>query len=100
MNKDTERKLDELLARMPQRDYDLDAWLNEDETAEFDRLQQTNTDLHGGKKNMWRWVAAAACLLIIIGIGVTMKLMRQEPESKPMIAENNAQPLPSPRGEG
>ncbi len=113
MKTDTERKLDELLARMPKRDYDLDAWLNEDETAEFDRLQQTNTDLysqqtntdlysqrtntdlHGSKRKAWRWVAAAACLLIIIGIGVTTELMRQKPEDMPAIAENHSQPLPS-----
>ena len=103
MKTDTERKLDELLARMPKRDYDLDAWLNEDETAEFDRLQrtntdlylqrtntdlysqQTNTDLHGSKRKAWRWVAAAACLLIIIGIGVTTELMHQKPEDMPAI---------------
>ena len=113
MKTDTERKLDELLAQMPKRDYDLDAWLNEDETAEFDRLQrtntdlylqrtntdlysqQTNTDLHGSKRKAWRWVAAAACLLIIIGIGVTTELMHQKPEDMPAIAENHSQPLPS-----
>ena len=95
MKTDTERKLDELLARMPKRDYDLDAWLNEDETAEFDRLQRTNTDLHGSKRKAWRWVAAAACLLIIIGIGVTTELMHQKPEDMPAIAENHSQPLPS-----
>ena len=95
MKTDTERKLDELLARMPKRDYNLDAWLNEDETAEFDRLQQTNTDLHGSKRKAWRWVAAAACLLIIIGIGVTTELMHQKPEDMPAIAENHSQPLPS-----
>lgn len=104
MNKDTERKLDELLGKMPKRDYDLDAWLSEDETAEFDRLrqmntvlypQETNTVLHGSERKVWRWVAAAACLLIIIGIGVTMELMRQKPEDMPAIAENHSQPLPS-----
>ena len=104
MNKDTERKLDELLGKMPKRDYDLDAWLSEDETAEFDRLLQmntvlypqgANTVLHGSERKVWRWVAAAACLLIIIGIGVTKELMRQKPEDMPAIAENHSQPLPS-----
>ena len=120
MNKDTEKKLDELLARMPQRDYDLDAWLSEDETAEFDRLQRTDrdynlqrtdTDEHGReygiRRSLWRWMVAAACILIIISVGMTMKLMQQEIGSKPMTTENNAralpslaQPLPSHQGEG
>ena len=38
MNEDMEKKLDQLLAEMPKREYDLDAWLAEDETAEFDRI--------------------------------------------------------------
>lgn len=69
MNIDTERKLDELLAKLPKRDYDLDAWLNEDETAEFDRIVNLS---QRRKRTLWRWVAAAACLLITIGMGVTM----------------------------
>ena len=113
MNIDTEKKLDELLARLPKAEYDLNAWLEEDETAEFDRilihqprmntdsygqsslLPRTDTDLHGGKRKMWHWVAAAVCLIIITGVGMTMKLMHQETGSKPMVAENNTQPLPS-----
>ncbi len=70
MNKEMDKKLDELLANMPKPEYDLDAWLAEDETEEFDRLQRMNTDLHRSKRKVWRWVAAA-CLLLIIGIGVT-----------------------------
>ena len=135
MNKDMNKKLDQLLADMPKPKYDLDAWLQEDKTEEFDRLQRTDTDIYlqrtntelhgilssmqrsdteldGSKRKMWRWVAAAACLMIIIGIGVTVKLMYHNPESEPMIvendaqphpslvAENNAQPLPSLVGEG
>ena len=38
MNEDMEKKLDQLLADMSKRKYDLDAWLAEDETAEFDRI--------------------------------------------------------------
>ena len=45
MNKDMDKKLDQLLADMPKPEYDLDAWLAENETEEFDRLQRTNTDL-------------------------------------------------------
>ena len=108
MNKDIDKKLDQLLADMPKPEYDLDAWLAENETAVFDRLQRMNTDfssqrmntdLHGSKRKVWRWIAAAACLIIVIGIGVTLKQISiTEPE--PMLAENNAQPLPSLVGEG
>ncbi len=108
MNKNMDKKLDLLLADMPKPEYDLDAWLTEDESEEFDRLQRMNTDtylqrtdtdfslqhLHGSKRKMWRWVAAAACLIIIIGIGMTVKqISTTKPE--PMLVENNVQPLPS-----
>ena len=63
MNEDMEKKLDQLLADMPKRDYDLDAWLAEDETAEFDRIVSK-------QRPLWRWVAAAACFLLIIGVGL------------------------------
>jgi len=63
MNEDMEKKLDQLLAEMPKRKYDLDAWLAEDETAEFDRIVSK-------QRPLWRWVAAAACFLLIIGIGL------------------------------
>ena len=32
MNEDMEKKLDQLLAEMPKREYDLDAWLAEEQT--------------------------------------------------------------------
>ena len=63
MNEDMEKKLDQLLADMPKREYDLDAWLAEDETAEFDRIVSK-------QRPLWRWVAAAACFLLIIGVGL------------------------------
>lgn len=92
MNEDMEKKLDQLLAEMPKREYDLDAWLAEDETAEFDRIvseqrassgydagvsvAENGHELHSGsaagykQRPLWRWVAAAACFLLIIGIGL------------------------------
>ena len=92
MNEDMEKKLDQLLAEMPKREYDLDAWLTEDETAEFDRIvseqrassgydagvsvAENGHELHSGsaagykQRPLWRWVAAAACFLLIIGVGL------------------------------
>lgn len=92
MNEDMEKKLDQLLAEMPKREYDLDAWLAEDETAKFDRIvseqrassgydagvsvAENGHELHSGsaagykQRPLWRWVAAAACFLLIIGVGL------------------------------
>lgn len=82
MNEDMEKKLDQLLAEMPKREYDLDAWLAEDETAEFDRIvseQHIPSGFDAGsdgktigskQRPLWRWVAAAACFLLIIGVGL------------------------------
>ena len=75
MNEDMEKKLDQLLAEMPKREYDLDAWLAEDETAEFDRIVSeqrvpSSKTAESKQRPLWRWVAAAACFLLIIGIGL------------------------------
>ena len=75
MNEDMEKKLDQLLAEMPKREYDLDAWLAEDETAEFNRIvseQRVSSakTAENKQRTLWRWVAAAACFLLIIGIGL------------------------------
>ena len=41
----------------------------------------------GSKRiQLWRWVAAAACLLIVIGIGVTMMPDGKQP-GKPLMAQ-------------
>lgn len=44
----------------------------------------------------WRWIAAAACLMIMICIGTTMKLLRHQPVSKPMLAVHDVQPSEQP----
>ena len=46
-------------------------------------------------KSYWRWVAAVACLLIIIGTGIALW-----PTGDADDPELLAQPLPSPQGEG
>ena len=74
MNKDIERKLDQLLNDYPQLDYPLDEWLSEDKTEEFDRIVR----MQKRHKVMWRWVAIAACFMVAVGIGTTM-LMKEEP---------------------
>ena len=56
--------------------------------------QQTETE-PARKVTLWRWVAAAACLIIIIGIGLTMapfgsqtkdaNLMAKQAETEPSV---------------
>ena len=99
MNEDMEKKLDQLLADMPKREYDLDAWLAEDETAEFDRIvseqkrseENATTGFAAKKKPLRRWIAAAACLIILIGMGVTL-WPTEEQEHKPLMAQKTVQP--------
>ncbi len=98
MNEDMEKKLDQLLADMPKRKYNLDAWLAEDETAEFDRIvhqQRDSSDFAAGSdgkiignkpRPLRRWIAAAASLIIIIGIGATLWPTKEE--SQPLLSEN------------
>ena len=106
MNEDMEKKLDQLLADMPKREYDLDAWLAEDETAEFDRIVSK-------QRPLWRWVAAAACFLLIIGIGLhyqfeepvvtsdvtlgnTARYLKQQAPLAKVTSEPTPEPTPKP----
>ena len=41
-------------------------------------------------RTMWRWMAAAACLLLLIGIGFT--LLPKEPQTEPLVAQQTVQP--------
>jgi hypothetical protein len=135
MNEDMEKKLDQLLADIPKREYDLDAWLAEDETAEFDRIvseqrassgydagvsvAENGHELHSGsaagykQRPLWRWVAAAACFLLIIGVGLhyqfekpvvtsdvtlgnTARYIRQQTPLPKVTSEPTPEPTPKP----
>ena len=118
MNEDTEKKLDQLLAEMPKREYDLDAWLAEDETAEFNRIvseQRVSSAKTAESKQrpLWRWVAAAACFLLIIGIGLhyqfeepvvtsdvtlgnTARYLKQQAPLPKVTSEPTPEPTPKP----
>ena len=118
MNEDMEKKLDQLLAEMPKREYDLDAWLAEDETAKFDRIvseQRVSSAKTAESKQrpLWRWVAAAACFLLIIGVGLhyqfekpvvtsdvtlgnTARYIRQQAPLPKVTSEPTPEPTPKP----
>lgn len=62
MNKNDEKKLNQLLDEMPKPQYDLDIWLHEDETVTFDRIVSQR------RRTVWLWTAAAAVgLLVVVG---------------------------------
>ena len=70
-NDNTEKRLDELLARQPKRRYDIEAWMKEDWTEEFDSLTPAPSPTGEGRKKAaspaWlRWTAAAAVLVAFI----------------------------------
>ena len=118
MNEDMEKKLDQLLAEMPKREYDLDAWLAEDETAKFDRIVSEQRvpsakTAESKQRPLWRWVAAAACFLLIIGVGLhyqfekpvvtsdvtlgnTARYLKQQVPLPKVTSEPTPEPTPKP----
>lgn len=121
MNEDMEKKLDQLLAEMPKREYDLDAWLAEDETAEFNRIvseQRVSSAKTAESKQrpLWRWVAAAASIILIIGVGLhyqfeepvvtsdvtlgnTARYLKQQAPLPKVTSEPTPEPTPKPASE-
>lgn len=55
------------------------------------KMQQRMPKPVAKEKMLWHWVAAAACLLILIGIGITL-LPKEQKTTQPMLAEKPTQP--------
>ena len=66
-------------AALPQMSADLNARL-------MQRVEDEQPKQH---RTVWRWMAAAACLLLLIGIGFT--LLPQE-QQEPLVAQQSVQP--------
>ena len=88
MNIEDEKKLDRLLDEMLKPQYDLDAWLEEDETMAFDRIVSQRR-----RRKVWRWLAAAASLVLIIGIGA---MIWQTTDKAPKGVATVIEPKPAP----
>ena len=67
-------------AELPQMSADLNARL-------IQRIESEQPKQH---RTIWRWMAAAACLLLLIGIGYT--LLPQEKQDEPLVAQKSVQP--------
>ena len=63
--------------------------------ADFTERVMERIEARPAKSYYWRWVAAVACLLIIIGTGIALWPTGDADEPELL-----AQPLPSPQGEG
>ena len=63
--------------------------------ADFTERVMERIEARPAKSYYWRWVAAVACLLIIIGTGIALWPTGDADEPELL-----AQPLPAPRGEG
>lgn len=67
-------------AALPQMPADLNARL-------MQRVEDEQPKQH---RTVWRWMAAAACLLLLIGIGFT--LLPQQQQDEPLVAQQSVQP--------
>ena len=67
---------------LPQMPVDLNAQL-------MQRMESEQPKQH---RTLWRWMAAAACLLLLIGIGTTL-LPRQQ-QDEPLVAQQSVEPQP------
>lgn len=66
-------------AALPQMPADLNARL----------MQRVGDEQPKRSRTVWRWMAAAACLLLIIGIGYT--LLPQEQQNEPLVAQKTVE---------
>ena len=53
-------------------------------------MQRMESEQPKHSRTMWRWMAAAACLLLLIGIGYT--LLPQEQQEEPLVAQQSVEP--------
>ena len=67
-------------AELPQMSADLNARL----------MQRVGGEQPKQHRTLLRWIAAAACLLLLIGIGYT--LLPQEKQDEPLVAQKSVQP--------
>ena len=95
MKEYTEQKFDQLLSSLIKKDYPLKKWMEEDESEAFDRI----VGKRKREKTIRRWIAAAACLVFIVGIAGIAKLSqwneRHDQLPQPVVAKIELPPQPA-----
>lgn len=93
-NENTEQKFNQLLSSLGKKEYPLKKWMEEDETETFDRIVGNRKR----EKTIRRWIAAAACLVFIIGFAGIAKFShwneRQDQLPQPAVAKIELPPQP------
>ena len=91
MNNEEEKKLDQLLSRLPRPQYNMDKWLMEDETAEFDRIVSKH------RRKVWWWGVAAAVvgMLCVAGALTNWRAEEAQPVATHTVKRNAPVPRPA-----
>lgn len=89
LNEQATPEEEHLITQMLQQEEDMDSWLTEDETAEYDRIVSNRQRKH----RYLRW-AVAAMVAIVLAAGATVLWLKQE--TMPLVATSNAIQEPKP----
>ena len=86
LNEQTTPEEEQLIAKMLQQEQDMESWLTEDETADYDRIvSQRSTKLR-----ILRWAIAAVIALLMVGGAVI--LWPQQPSEPQVVITTNFTP--------
>ena len=86
LNEQTTHEEEHLVAQMLQQEQDMESWLTEDETAEYDRIvSQRSTKLR-----ILHWAIAASIVLLMVGGAVI--LWPQQPSEPQVVITTNSTP--------
>ena len=86
LNEQTTPEEEQLIAKMLQQEQDMESWLTEDETADYDRIvSQRSTKLR-----ILRWAIAAVIALLMVGCAVI--LWPQQPSEPQVVITTNSTP--------
>ena len=91
MKKNMEQEFDQLLSSLVKKEYPLNKWMEEDETEAFDRIISKRKH----DRSIRRWIAVAACLVVLVGIASIAKLSQwnERQDQLPQLVVAKAEPV-------